>query len=338
MRIVIVGGSGNVGTAVLRAAIAAGHTVHAVSRRGPATGGEYDAATWHSIDLTTPAAPDSLREVFAGADAVVHAGWAIQPSHDRERLRAVNVLGSRAVLEGVQGAGVPHLVYLSSVGAYAPRTSLDPVDESWPATGLRTSSYSEDKAAVEAMLDRFEAANGATGVTRLRPALILQRDAAAEIQRYFIGAFVPRALWGLARGGKLPVLPVPRGLVLQFVHASDVADAVLAAAERGVRGAVNLASAPVLDAQGLSRITGGRVVPVPAAVVRGAVDLAWRAKVLPTSPGWIDLALSVPVMDTERAADVLGWRPAHAAPSAVADLLDGLAEGAGVPSSPALRP
>jgi len=338
MRIVVVGGSGNVGTAVLRAALAAGHEVAGVSRRGPARGGPYDAVTWHSLDLTAASAPDALTEVVRGADAVVHAAWAIQPSHDREYLRDVNVQGSRTVAEAVAAAGVPRLVYLSSVGTYAPRVSLEPVDESWPATGVPTSMYSEDKAAVEALLDRFEAANPAVAVTRLRPGLVLQRDAAAEIRRYFIGALVPRPLWGLARRGNLPVLPLPAGLALQFVHADDVAAAALTAAERGVRGAVNLAAEPAVDALDLADITGGRVVQVPAKVVRAAVDLAWRARVLPTSPGWLDLALSIPLMRADRAAAELDWRPVHGAAATVTELLGGLSEGRGAPASPALHP
>ncbi|SDD09703.1 NAD-dependent epimerase/dehydratase family protein [Actinokineospora iranica] len=338
MRIVMVGASGNVGTAVLTSALAAGHVVDGVSRRAPAAGGIYDKATWHSIDLTDTGALPLLTEAMRGADAVVHAAWAIQPSHDREYLRQVNVEGSRIVAQALAGAGVPRLVYLSSVGAYAERQSLNPVDETWPTTGIPSSSYSEDKAAVETLLDEFELVHPDVSVTRLRPALILQRDAASEIQRYFTGPLVPGPLWKLASDGRLPVLPIPSGLALQFVHATDVADAVLAAAERGYRGAVNLAAEPIMDGRDLSAVLGGRVIPMPRAAVRTAASVAWQAHVLPASPGWIDLAMAVPLLRADRAREDLDWHPRWNAQDTLRDLVGGLADGAGVSASPALRP
>lgn len=338
MRMVIVGGTGNVGTAVLDAAVAAGWDVAGVSRRPPAAGAPYGAAAWHAMDLSEPAVGPRLAEVFAGADAVVHAAWAIQPSRDREYLRRVNVTGSGVVMDAVAAAGVPQLVQLSSVGAYTARESGDPVAEDWPVDGVPSSSYSQDKAAVETMLDHFEAAHPEVAVTRLRPALVLQRRSASEQQRYFVGALVPGPAWKLARRGKLPLVPLPSGLTVQFVHASDVASAVVSAVELRYRGAVNLAADPILDAHDLAAAFGGRVVRVPGPLVRGAAALAWRARLLPMSPGWVDLALASPVMRTDRARAELGWVPRWNAHETLADLLAGLADGDGVPSSPVLRP
>ena len=66
---------------------------------------------------------DSLVPVLEGADAVVHLAWRIQPSRNREQTRAVNVGGSRPVMEAVAAAGVPALVNASSVACPAPRTA-----------------------------------------------------------------------------------------------------------------------------------------------------------------------------------------------------------------------
>jgi hypothetical protein len=54
----------------------------------------------------------------------------------------------------------------------------------------------------------------------------------------------------------------------------------------------------------------------------------------PTEPGWLDLALSAPVMDTTRAMTELGWQPRHTAQEAILALLRGLAVGAGAPTPP----
>jgi hypothetical protein len=78
-------------------------------------------------------------------------------------------------------------------------------------------------------------------------------------------------------------------------------------------------------------------VAVPARALRAAASLTWRAHLQPTSPGWIDLARGVPVMDTTRARTELGWEPRHSAGDALLELLDGLGAGAGGATPPLER-
>ncbi len=119
----------------------------------------------------------------------------------------MNLTGSENVVRAALAAGVPHLVHLSSVGAYAYHPVDDArVDESWPADGISPSQYSREKAAVESHLDTVERDHPELLVTRVRPALVFQRDAGSEIARYFLGAFVPTRL---LRRVPLPVLPLP---------------------------------------------------------------------------------------------------------------------------------
>lgn len=340
MKIVVIGATGNVGTAVLdalREYCGSADLVHAIARRLPDAAPPYAHAHWHDIDIADPRASERLEEVFAGADVVVQLAWAIQPNHDREALRDTNVAGSRRVFDALARAGVPHLVYVSSIGTYAPAVSAAPVDEQWPATGIRSSMYSTDKAAVEDYLDEFEQQHPGTTVTRLRPALVMHRAAAREIQRYFIGP-VPRGFFKVLRSRRLPVVPLPKALHMQVVHAIDLAAAVVAAIRTRLPGAVNIAADPVLSAEDLAAMIGKRLVPVPARLLRSVVHGAWRLHAVPVSPGWLDLALRVPVMSTARARTALGWEPKVTARVAVRDLLDGLADGAGEPASPALRP
>src|SRR5690606_15233791 len=102
----------------------------------PGAGPPYDAARWHAVDLGAPQSVDRLREWLTGVDAVIHLAWQVQPSHDRERLRVTNVTGTRHLLEAMRAAGVPTLLYASSVGAYAPGPKDRRVNESWPVTGV----------------------------------------------------------------------------------------------------------------------------------------------------------------------------------------------------------
>lgn len=100
---------------------------------------------------------------------MVHLAWLIQPSRDRGTTQAVNVEGSRRVFDAAATAGVPRLVHASSVGAYSPGPKDRQVDESWPTDGIPTSFYSRDKAAVERVLDGYEARHPEMAIVRVRP-------------------------------------------------------------------------------------------------------------------------------------------------------------------------
>ena len=86
--------------------------------RPPRSGSPYDAVAWHAFDLAAPGACDALRPVLRGADAVVHLAWGFQPSRDVGYLDRLGVGGTRAVVDAAQAEEVPHLVHMSSVGAY----------------------------------------------------------------------------------------------------------------------------------------------------------------------------------------------------------------------------
>ncbi|MGC4804943.1 NAD-dependent epimerase/dehydratase family protein [Micromonospora sp. DT233] len=334
MRIVVVGASGNAGTALLRR-LRQERDVElvGVARRlsGPEAGEPYDAVRWHSCDVGAPGAAQRLAAIFAGADAVVHLAWQIQPTHDQRVLHRTNVGGSRAVVDAVLAAKVPALVYASSVGTYAPGPKEHPVSERWPATGVPGSSYSRDKAEVEALLDRAEREHPELRVVRLRPGLNFQRDAGTEITRYFLGPLAPVRL---LRHGRIPLVPTHRRLRMQAVHTDDVADAYARAVLGDARGAFNVAADPVLTPELVARHFHGWTVPVAAPLLRGAAALTWRARLQPIDAGWVELALEVPLMSSERAEAELGWRPRVDALTALRDLFAGMAHGGHTGSPP----
>lgn len=171
-------------------------------------------------------------------------------------------------------------------------------------------------------------------MVRLRPGLVFQGAAGGEIARYFLGPFLPSSL---VRPRLLPVLPDIGRLVLQGLHAEDMARAYVLAATSNVRGAFNVAADPLLDSPTLARLLGARRVPMPAAALRAAVWTSWHLRLQPTDPGWLDLGLGVPGMDTTRARTELGWTPTRDVGEALLELLDGIRSGAGAPT-PTMRP
>lgn len=327
LRVCVVGATGNVGTSVvdaLRDDPAVGAVV-GIARRTPKL--QLGKVEWRAADVLD----DDLEALFAGADAVVHLAWLIQPSRDEPLMRAVNVDGSARVFAAAAAAGVPALVYASSVGAYSTGPKDRAVDESWATEGIDTSVYSVHKAAVERELDAHERRHPDQRVVRLRPGLIFKREAACEIRRLFLGPLFPNAL---VRPAILGLVPDVERLRFQAVHADDVGEAYRLAATADARGAFNVAADPVLDPERLASLLGARRVRVPAGVLRCAAALSWRSRLQPSPEGWLDMALGVPIMDTSRARNELGWRPRRSAEEALTDLLGGLRDGVGYPTPP----
>ena len=337
MRIVIVGATGNLGTALLRR-LHQEPTVSdivGVSRRVPDTAvAPYNGVAWHALDIGSPAAPRQLARIFAGADVVVHLGWALQPNHDEARLWRTNVIGTKNVLAAVAAARVPQFSYASSVAAYSPGPKTTRVDERWPTGGIPSSHYSRHKAINERALDRFEEDHPSIVVSRLRPGFVFQRRAGSEIAGLFVGRLVPL---GWLRFVRPPFVPMPRQFVFQVVHSDDVADAFWRAIDRSAAGAFNIAAEPVVDPTVVAYVLGSTWVPMRLRALRALVHVTWKLRLQAADPGWIDAGAMVPLMSTARARDELGWVPSVAAPVALGEIVRGIAEGANVEASPQLR-
>jgi UDP-glucose 4-epimerase len=327
MRVVVVGATGNVGTSLLEALVDEPRveSVLGLARRRPRL--ELPKVEWAQADVTR----SDLLPYFGGADCVVHLAWLIQPSRDLNRLWLTNVHGSGRVFRAVAEAGVPSLVYASSVGAYSAGPKDRRVDESWPVHGIPTSFYSRHKAEVESLVDAFEREYPETRVVRLRPGLIFKREAASGIRRLFAGPFLPSPL---VRPGLVPFVPDIPDLRFQAVHSRDVGDAYRLAIVGDARGAFNVAAEPVLDPPELARLLDARAVKVPAGVARGFAAATWRLRLQPTPPGWLDLALGIPLLDTTRAREELGWEPRRNAGEALLELMGGIRDRATAPTPP----
>jgi UDP-glucose 4-epimerase len=328
MRIVVVGATGNLGTSVLRS-LGKEESVESIlglARRLP--GLTMPRVEWAEADVVD----DDLVPHFRGADAVVLLAWVIQPSRDLTKQWMVNVEGSTRVARAAKEAGVPSLLYASSIGAYSPGPKDRRVDESWPTGGIVTSYYGRHKAEVERRLDRFEREAPEVRVVRMRPGLVFKKEAAEGIRRLFAGPLFPSAL---ADPALINIVPDIENLRSQVVHSYDVGEAFrLAIVNEGVSGAFNLAAEPVLDAGEIGRILNARPVPVSARLARAGAGLSWRLRLQPVPPGWLDLARQVPIMDTTRARTELGWTPQFSAGETLLEVISGLKTAGGLDTPP----
>ncbi|MFC8238816.1 NAD-dependent epimerase/dehydratase family protein [Streptomyces sp. NPDC057284] len=335
LRVVVTGATGNVGISVMKA-LAADESIASIlglARRLPAL--SLPKAAWGVVDLSQLGSAGELRSYFTGADVVVHLAWRFQPTHDPVVTWHNNVAGSIRVFDAVHEAGVPALVYASSVGAYSPGPKSEPgVDEEWPTHGWPDAAYCREKAYVERVLDTYELENPDIRVVRMRPGFLFQEPAASEQRRIFVGRFVPGPL---LRPDLLPWVPDLQGLRFQVLHTDDAAQAYLVAVRGDVRGAFNLAAQPVIDANILGTEFGARLVKVPRNLMRTALSAAWQAHAVPASPYLFDAVLRLPTMDCGRAQDLLGWHPKRTAEEALAAFLKGVRHGSGAKTRPLAR-
>ena len=107
MRITVTGASGLLGSSVARALLESGHEVTTLQRRPSAVDGARDV-----LGSVTDAA--TAAEAVTGAEAVIHLAAKVSMMGDPKDFEAVNIEGTRTLVEAARAAGVPRLVHISS--------------------------------------------------------------------------------------------------------------------------------------------------------------------------------------------------------------------------------
>jgi nucleoside-diphosphate-sugar epimerase len=256
----------------------------------------------------------AVERLVADADVVVHLAFIVLKasagSYD------VNLDGSRNVFEATAAAGVPRLVYTSSVAAYGYHDDVDgPLTEDMPARGTERHAYSHQKAEVERVLhDALDSSS--TEAYVFRPCIVAGPDAPALLDQLPYTRLESKVPGGVVRALRRvpavkPVLP-DHGVPFQLVHHDDVADALLAAVlGRGTPGIYNLAGAGAVTLSDLAHELGWYTIPIPKRAVDAAAAALARVPAMSVEAGWLE-ALRVPVlMDCTRAYEQLAWRPAY---------------------------
>jgi nucleoside-diphosphate-sugar epimerase len=112
----VTGGTGFVGTHLLRLALDQGYDVRALTRGWKPP---EDEIAWVDGALDRP---DSLAKLAAGADAVVHIAGLIS-GRSRAEFEAVNVAGTANMIDAARKAGTRRFVHISSLAAREPELS-----------------------------------------------------------------------------------------------------------------------------------------------------------------------------------------------------------------------
>jgi dihydroflavonol-4-reductase len=220
----VTGGTGFIGGQLVRKLRERGDEVVALVR-SPEKAGELKQLGVQLVegDLT---AVDAIRRGVEGADAAIH-GAAIYkvgiPKSQHEEMYETNVRGTERVLDAAIQAGVPRIVYVSTVNVFG-NTNGETVDETYerPQNGY-LSYYDETKyESHQVALDRIR--KGAP-IVIVQPGGVYGPNDHSEIGN-MIDQF---------RSGKLPAVPFP-DLGFNLVHVEDVADGCILALDKGEVG------------------------------------------------------------------------------------------------------
>jgi nucleoside-diphosphate-sugar epimerase len=117
MKLAVTGGTGFVGSHLIDAALAAGHSVLALTRRPQQ---QREGLNWVDGSLSDSA---SLERLIDATDAVIHVAGVLK-ARDRQGFEAGNVTGTLAVLAAATAGGTQRFVHVSSLAAREPQLSL----------------------------------------------------------------------------------------------------------------------------------------------------------------------------------------------------------------------
>jgi nucleoside-diphosphate-sugar epimerase len=289
MRVVVTGAAGAIGRRVVaRLAERDDLSVLAVDKMS-LTGVDPRVDT-KTVDL----ADADLVSIFAGADAVVHLASAMTAESAEPADAELELAVIRRVLDALSEAEVGHLLIMSSAMVYGAWTGNPvPLTEAAPLRPNPDFAWARQRARIERLAGEWRAQSDAAALTILRPTAVVTDDHLGQLARILHAARV-----GVAAEGDPPV---------QYLHADDLAEAVVVCLTARYDGVVNVAPDGWIPPDQLAELEGPTPrVRVPAWAARLVSALRWRTGLAPTPPGVVPYTTSSWVVSNDRLR-ALGW-------------------------------
>jgi UDP-glucose 4-epimerase len=233
-----------------------------------------------------------------GIDTVVHLAAIVTPGakSNRELEYAVDVLGTRNVLEACVASGVRQLVVTSSGAAYGYHAdNPEWLTEDYPIRGNEAFAYSHHKRLVEEMLADYRRAQPQLRQVVLRVGTIL-----GETTRNQITALFERPRLIAIRGARSPFV---------FVWDQDVVGSIEHAIRIDAAGIYNVAGDGALSIEQIAARLGKRCVHLPAGLLRGVLAVLRPLGLSQYGPEQVDFLRYRPVLANDRLKNGLGYTP-----------------------------
>jgi nucleoside-diphosphate-sugar epimerase len=303
--VLITGGSGYFGTVLAERAVARGDTVRVFDVNPPDPTGP--PVTYVAGDVRNR---DAVRDACRDVEIVLHNVAQVPLAKDRALFDSVNVLGTANVLVAARDASVRKVVHTSSSAVFG-IPDHNPVTESTPCRPLE--AYGRAKLQAERLC--ADAAAAGLDVTIVRPRTILGHGRLGIMAILFEFVADGAPVYVLGSGDNR----------YQFVHAADLADACLRAADHAGATVYNIGAAVfgtmretlqvLVDEAG----TGSRVRSLPVAPARTLMQHGSRLGLVPFAPyHWMLYSESL-WFDVTKARTELDWEPKHSNASALVE-------------------
>jgi UDP-glucose 4-epimerase len=231
-------------------------------------------------------------------DTVVHLAAIVTPgpTSNRELEYAVDVIGTRNVLEACVASGVRRIVVTSSGAAYGYHAdNPEWLSEDDPVRGNEEFAYSHHKRLVEEMLAGYRRTHPALEQVVFRVGTILGETTKNQITALFER---PRLL--AIRGSDSPFV---------FIHDRDVVGAIEHAIFGGPPGIYNVAGDGALGIREIAARLGKRCVTIPPSLLRAVLAVLHPLGLSQYGPEQVNFLRYRPVLDNRRLKEVFGYVP-----------------------------
>lgn len=282
--------------------------VVAIDVKPPATRGRKTRL--YEVDLTAPSSEERCAEVFAAeqVDTLLHLAFLSSPTHATAWAHELESVGTMHVLNSARHVQLRKIVLWSQTILYgAHPTNPNFLTERHPLRASLDEPFFADKIAAERELASFASKSKGTIVTVLRTAPIVGPTVQNFVTRYL----AQRVAMTLAGFDPL----------WQFVHEIDAIAAFKLAVDRDFHGTFNIVGDGVLPISTCLRLASRVVAPVFHPVAKPMVAALWAAQLVAAPPTFLRHLRYVCVADGEKAARVMGFRPAYTTREALLDFL-----------------
>jgi nucleoside-diphosphate-sugar epimerase len=251
VKFLLTGATGFVGGALARQLVAAGHHVRAIVR-SPDRAGDL-AALGIELCAADVTRKESMRAPMTGVDGVFHvAGWYKIGVRDRSEAAAINIDGTRHVLELMEELGIAKGVYTSTLAVNSD-THGRVVDESYRFTGRHVSLYDQTKAEAHRVAEAF--ISRGVPLVIVQPGLVYGPGDTSGVRTTWI-QFLER---------RLPLVPTRTAFC--WGHVEDIARGHVLAMQRGAPGRNYFVAGPVHTLEEAIRLASN-ITGIPSPRIR----------------------------------------------------------------------
>ncbi len=264
----------------------------------------------HMVDLTTPASEERVAEILSseGVDTLVHLCFLSSPTHATAWAHELESVGTMHVLNAARQVSLRKLISWSQTILYgAHPTNPNFLSERHALRAEAGESFFADKIAAEREVSAFAAKSKGTVVSILRTAPILGPTVQNYVTRYLSERFALTLL------GFDPLW--------QFVHEVDAIAAFKLAIDRDFPGVFNIVGEGVLPLSTIIKIAGRSSLPIFHPVAETTLGALWAAQAAFAPPSFLRYLRYLCVADGEKAARVMGFRPAYTTREALLDFV-----------------